>query len=189
MKIPWSGFGTTERWLLAAAVCALIVLAPELLWPHRIDVHGNDDGAPADPHVVAPAERHPVPALLAYREIADRPLFTVDRRRYELPAEKPVEVSSPPAPPTPPPIRFELTGVISTPSARLALLRAERSPEVTKLAVGEGYEGWTLVEVESAAVVLRNGEEVTRLELGADRDIQREAMSNRNGDPAAHRQR
>jgi hypothetical protein len=58
-----------------------------------------------------------------------------------------------------------LNAVIKTPSAEIALLRTEGSAQVKKLAGGETYEGWTLVEVRPNAVVLRNGSAVRTIEL------------------------
>jgi len=59
---------------------------------------------------------------------------------------------------------FRLVGVIAGGARPLAMLQVDGS--AVSLRIGEQARGWTLVSVEPGQVLLQNGEELRRLELG-----------------------
>jgi hypothetical protein len=144
---------------IAIAVAALSggALLLELAWPHELrrpDRHGGPPGEieqPADDFV-------PVGPLSDYLSISERPLFTPDRRPFVMIAE------AAPAP-VGPRVEFQLTAVIIASEARIALLRSNVTPTVQRVALNQTIDGWTLAQVTSDSVVLRQSEAAVTVPL------------------------
>jgi len=165
---PWRGslvatIREIGRWPMMITAVALAVLVLELFWRHPIDL--RVERVPTSSTSPATRATRSLQPLSAFQGVTDRPLFTPDRKPYEPPVESPPVRRAPPPVPVAPTLRFTLSAVITTPSAQIALLKNEGSSQVQKLAVGESYDGWTLVEVRPDSVVLRNGEIVRTIEL------------------------
>jgi general secretion pathway protein N len=109
--------------------------------------------APEGPAFTMP----PLENLEATRE---RPLFSPKRRPdAEAPAEAPVVEESPENLP------FELTGVVIGSDMSIAILRNRDTQETVRLREGENLEAWSLQEVATRHVVLRQEDRQVRLEL------------------------
>jgi hypothetical protein len=160
-----SGLGTGDRWLLGLAVAALGAMTVELSWRYPIDVLVERTDARADIGAPIVYQTSVNTSSNAYLALAERPLFTVNRRPYEPPRETLAEVARPQAPPPPPRVEFVLNAVITAPATRIAFLKVDGSPELRKLALGESHDGWTLVDVRPASVVLESGGRMMTVEL------------------------
>ena len=127
---------------------------------------------PVDPVALAsvpgtvdmPAVDAPVPALFdlppvdAFIEIAERPVFSPNRRPPSYLLDDPEDFEPEDV------VRREeldvtLVGIITGPRA-LALLRSDTSDRLVSLAVGQRHAGWTLTAIEPFRIVFnRDGEE------------------------------
>lgn len=154
-----------DRCLVGIAAVFAAVLVLEMLWPHPLRVAYEPRNTDAEP-IPASGPPEPLSPIGAYRVLAERPLFTVNRQPYEPPPE-PREQTPRPAPRVAPPT-FELSAVITTPSAQIALLRSDRSPSPVKLETGQDIDGWTVAEIRSDGVVLRNGARALTVKLRED---------------------
>ena len=157
-----------ERGALVLAAVAAIAAIVEFAWPRPLeatDFRSPDRDPTAGTAVDSSAENPAASQEMArdYDVIAQRPLFTVDRRPYRIPVAEPV-VTPPvrrPAPKPEPDVSFQLTAVIRTPSTKIALLTVDGSGESHKLRPGETLEGWTLSEVDEKSVRMqRSGREM-----------------------------
>jgi hypothetical protein len=98
------------------------------------------------------------PPLSQFVEMVERPLFYVERRMPEPPAE----VAA--APQTP--LRLKLEGIAIAGGSRVAVLRNLNGNGLVQLAEGESHGGWTLDELSSSgATFSRDGEQRTELPL------------------------
>lgn len=100
----------------------------------------------------------------AFDQITDRPLFSITRRPVP-PREHEPEISAiiPVAPPAPPPAppALSLIGIATDPDRRVALLRSAQTGLVVVLGEGQGFDGWTLHQVENDRVIFRIGSSET----------------------------
>ena len=142
--------------LLGAAAAALIAVA---IWPWlQSPAPARSAGAPTDTTSSPPALAA-LPPVARFSAVAERPLFSPLRR--PAPGEK--------AAPAGPGIeqRYHLLGLISTGSARRALLTEGKR----RFAIAEGatLEGWTVARIEHDRVVLSSpaGEAVLMLQPAA----------------------
>jgi hypothetical protein len=100
------------------------------------------------------------PALAAFDEILERPLFAPDRRPPPLPAP------AAPAAPPPAPLRARLEGVAQTGDASVALVRDLSTNEWLRLSKGMQFKGWTVDAVEpDRALLRRDDSQVQELKL------------------------
>jgi hypothetical protein len=152
-----------DRWLGTLALACIAVLAVELAAPHPLETPAETGHARSAATDVQPEPWQPRP-LEDYRAIAERPLFSFDRKPFVAPPPEP-----PPAPPAGPRIEFELTAVATSSTARMAFLKTNSSRGIVKLGLNQAIEGWTLVEVRDNAVVLRNGAEERTVKLQSER--------------------
>lgn len=98
------------------------------------------------------------PPLSQFVDMAERPLFYVERRMPEPPAEAAA------APQTP--LRLKLEGIAIAGGSRVAVLRNLNGNGLVQLMEGETHNGWTLDELSStAATFSRDGEQHTELPL------------------------
>jgi type II secretory pathway component PulC len=129
------------------ALMAMLALLP------RAAAAQSPPAAPEGPAFTIP----PLENLEATRE---RPLFSPKRRPdAEGPAETPVVEESPENLP------FELTGVVIGSDMSVAILRNRDTQETVRLRQGENLEAWSLQEVATRHVVLRQEDRQVRLEL------------------------
>ena len=106
-------------------------------------------GAPAGP---LPARYQP-PALAAFDEILERPLFIPDRR-----PEKPPEPAAPPPPPAEL-LNVRLEGIARVGESRIAVLRDLQTNQGLRISQGMEYQGWKLETLDrDKAVLTRNGQ-------------------------------
>jgi hypothetical protein len=146
-----------DRVAIAVAAVAAGALLLELLWAH-------DLGAPAaTAETVAAVEPAaldviPVGPVSEYSSVSERPLFTYDRRPFVVVAEVAPVVAGPRA-------EFQLTAVIITDTAQIALLRSNLTPAVQRVAVSQTIDGWTLAEVHPDSVLLRRNAESMSVHL------------------------
>jgi hypothetical protein len=102
--------------------------------------------------------RRSVPSAAELAGVVQRPLFSPTRR----PAEPAPPVPAPVAVSVPPPKidtgQYRLMGVVIEGDTKLAVLRAVRGNGVFRASEGERIEEWTVVAIEPAAVLLRQGD-------------------------------
>jgi hypothetical protein len=158
MSRPRSGW-----WLSALLLFGCIVLATllGLQWRARYASpaaeisSGGEQAPPADPAVPL-AARYSPPALAAFDEILERPLFLRDRR--------PVKIAEPTEPTAPPPaqLRIRLEGIAKVGGSSVAVLRDLSTNEGLRLSEGMQYKGWTLEAVEPERAVLKRGDSLVQ---------------------------
>lgn len=102
-----------------------------------------------DEAVSTPA-RFSMPPLNAFREIADRPLFSRSRRPVAPVDREVADVERSSA--------LVLNGIILTKADKIALLAVPTSDRMTPLREGDALAGWTLVTVYPEKVVIRSGD-------------------------------
>lgn len=122
--------------------------------------------APALEMAEAPAPLAPM-LFQAFDEISNRPLFHASRRPFEAPVEVDLEIATDAGPVEVPPPSGQLIGVMLSGDRIAALIEPEGGP-ASWYRIGDGYEGWTLEEVEPGRAILRAGETTTALSLRPD---------------------
>jgi hypothetical protein len=142
--LVWSG--------VAAAAAAVLDAAR----PHAPPPAAPRPSVSADVGAAEPAAPAP-PALTAFAAIADRPLFSPDRRP---PAA--VATGSPTTGAAPPPLA--LLGVAGFDDDRVAIARL--GDAVLRLRAGAVVDGWTVAAVDPRALTLRAGATEHRVRLG-----------------------
>jgi hypothetical protein len=151
---------------IALVTAAMLVGAAlvEGFWPHELVVvarlTAGDDTASA----LAEPAAAPYPARSVLEELAQRPLFTVDRRPYEAP---PAAASTAPAAQPSPTIDAELVGVVKAADAQLILVRLRTAPTVHRLRIGGELEGWTVTSIGEATATLSSDGREQELSLAA----------------------
>jgi hypothetical protein len=115
---------------------------------------------PAD----GPVRSFALPPLEELRATRERPLFSPSRRpdveAAEAPEAAPVEEN-------PDSLPFELTGVVLGVDTAVAILRNRDTQETVHLHRGETLEAWSIEEIASRHVVLRQEDRQVRLDLFA----------------------
>ena len=160
MRSPRIRWRVGDRWLLACSAVCTFALAAELLWPHDIAVTVDplDHTARADR---AQLSVHKLATIAAYGTVAERPLFSADRRPYH-----PAEPEPSPAPqPVAPRVTFQLSAIVTSSSAKLALLKSSTSLKVSRVGLNEVVDGWALVDIRADEVVLRKGSDAQTVTL------------------------
>ena len=102
-----------------------------------------------------------LPPLEELQATRERPLFS-PRRRPDVESaaiETPVVEENPEALP------FELTGVVMGEDTAVAILRNRETQETVHLRQGETVDAWSIEEIESHHIVLRQEDRQMRLEL------------------------
>ena len=150
-----------DRIALIAAAALIGAALVEVLWPHALDGFeaATTRADPTEP--VAPGAA-PYPERSVLDAMAQRPLFTVDRRPYQPP---PSAQSAGPTGPPPPTIDAELVGIAKTADSQLILLRLRTAPAVHRLRIGEQIEGWSVTNIGQATAVLSNNGHERELSL------------------------
>ncbi|MEA2984236.1 MAG: ral secretion pathway protein [Alphaproteobacteria bacterium] len=114
------------------------------------------------PPANAPVQSFALPQLEELRSTRERPLFS-PRRRPD--AEVAGETQTSPVEESPDSLPFELTGVVLGADVAIAILRNRDTQETVQLRQGEALDAWSLEEIASRHVVLRQEDRQVRLEL------------------------
>lgn len=145
----------TALFALAAIFLGLALL--EFFWPKQQNITVDEQVSLPTDNVV---EQNPLASLDAdeqYEPITLKPLFTLDRQPYAPPEKVEVAVAEPVATPEPEPepeIKFTLQGIIRTPAAQIALLKAGNANNAQRVAIEDTVEGWEIVTIDSNMVTL-----------------------------------
>jgi len=124
-------------------------------------------------HVRKPVETRPLvdpvgpanftaPAIAAFSEITERPLFNEGRE----PTPEPVKAAI--AAPTSP-LRLQLEGVAITPEAKIAVMRDLSTNKMLHLSAGMKHQGWELTSVTDTVATFKRGEQSQELTLKKSR--------------------
>ncbi|MDQ3287902.1 MAG: general secretion pathway protein GspN [Pseudomonadota bacterium] len=152
MRIDDAG---TRTWLLAG-----VALWALLAWLLAIaGMGGRVEPLPTDPELLQPLPqvRTTAPARLGtldeYSEVANRPLFSVDRRPqpFALQGEGDAEAAAAARA-----FDYVLTGVLLTPQFRMATLQPPDGSDTVRVRIGEAPESlrnWRLVELNERSAV------------------------------------
>jgi len=102
------------------------------------------------------------PAIAAFSEITERPLFMDDRQPPPEPKKtaRAAVIS---------PLRLQLVGVAITPESRIALVRDLSSNKMLHLAAGMKHQNWELVSVTKTVATFKRGEQSQELTLKTKR--------------------
>lgn len=99
-----------------------------------------------------------MPPLASYDEVTARPLFSVTRRPAAIARPASAAMSS-----------LTLAGVVISRDGRVALIRQDKSPSLTRAREGQQVGGWTVQAITVDRVVVSNGAAQTELKLHEDR--------------------
>jgi hypothetical protein len=170
MKKTLINLNRADKILLFAALLSGVVFSFEFIWPHPLErtILANEAGTPTRAKAALAGFEPGIAQGLG--SIAERPLFTMDRRPYELPIPL-SEQSIEPDPPAKPTADFTLSAIVMTPARRMALLNSGTMEETVKLSSGDAYQGWTLTNVEKGSATFLNGTETITLALQPQRDL------------------
>ena len=137
-------------YLLASSVVLAGVLAVESRNLVEPDGKAATKAKPAINTVERSAYR--APALAAFSEITERPLFTEGREPPAEPVKAAVTAKQSP-------LRLHLEGVAISPEAKIAVVRDLSTNKILHLATGTKHQGWELVAVtDTVAIFERNGQ-------------------------------
>lgn len=143
---------------LLASVC-LVLWAVQWVADGRFTVPRLPE-RPVPTVEAAPRATPALPLNVDDAVIAARPLFIETRRPYVPPA--PAATSeSPAAPPEP----LTLLATVMAEGRLIALIQSQRDSRIEKLGIGEAIAGWTLADVQSGHVILKQGTESRQLDL------------------------
>jgi len=116
-----------------------------------------DDPETAPPLPGAAADEKPLklPPASQFAEVQAHPLFNEDRKPTPADASEGSDEAVPQSP-----LNIALTGIVSTPTVKIAMLQDKARNQSVALKVGMPLEGdqasWTLVEVKPRSVVFRS---------------------------------
>jgi hypothetical protein len=139
---------------MAAAALAFLVAAEWLLLDGARRRSAQTPPVRATGTLEAPPSAGPdfsLPALEAYPETVNRPLFMENRR----PGVDVVEAPPPPAPVTP--MNLKLMGVVQTPAGKTALL-VDGKGKYQRKRTGDTLDSWMLVDIGSNQVTFQQGD-------------------------------
>lgn len=144
--------------LIAANLAVALLITLQLLYPATASqaIDAATDDATTDLPDFGDTNLSQ-PTMSQFVDMAERPLFFVERR-----PPKPPEVKAAP-PPTPLVLRLE--GVAIANGSRVAVLRNPNTLELVQLEEGGTHDGWTLDSVDSGSASFSRGEQVTELLL------------------------
>ena len=149
----------STRALIAANVLLAAIVTAELLYSPQSSATTQEAGSAGEAKLPAFTDaRLTPPPVSQFVDMLERPLFYIDRRMPEPPAE------AAQAPPTP--LRLKLEGIAIAGGSRVAVLRNLNGNGLIQLAEGESHEGWTLDALSSnSASFSRDGDQSTELPL------------------------
>jgi YD repeat-containing protein len=146
--------------LLTAALlvcCGALGLAAWWQWEASRNAVSGSAGvatAGAEALVAAPRPSTVLPAPDEYREMVDRPLFTVTRRPPEIVSEATAQAPVPPAR-TP---DWKLVGTVVTAGQNHALFWDQKGRRFVRVAPGDTMEGWEVAQIDKDQVLVRQKE-------------------------------
>ena len=157
----------------AAAFFLLILLLIEwfLIKPERLPPPTPGKGAEQQSQDNLLGEAFSLPAVGAFKETVERPVF-MESRRPAPPAPPGAAVKSEP----PPPISLKLMGILSTPEGQMVLI-ADAKGKYRRLKPKETVEGWEIVEIM--------GDRVRLHQAGIDEDLPLVKKHPKGSNPAA----
>jgi hypothetical protein len=142
--------------MLGLAAACVLGTALEMLWPHPLRT------AKAETTPGKSAEVAPIPPLALtpdYVTAIEHPLFTVDRRPYEVPpSAQPAEAA-----PAAPELNAQLIAVVRVGEEQMILMRLGQA--VRKLRGGETIDGWTVQRIDARSATVSNGSVERTLDL------------------------
>ena len=103
------------------------------------------------------------PALAAFSEITERPLFREDRQ------PPPERERATVAARTLSPLRLQLEGVAITPESSVAVVRDLSNNKMLHLATGMKHQGWELTEITDTVATFTRGQENQQITLKKDK--------------------
>jgi hypothetical protein len=149
--------------LLLAAVAAVLAALLAAEWS-LLNRDGSSSARPSAPRATgtmdrpADGEDFALPALEAYPEMVQRPLFMENRRPgVDVP-------EAPPPPPPATPMTLKLMGVVQTPSGKTALF-VDAKGKYQRRKPGDTLDGWVLVELTPDRATLQQGDRREQLTL------------------------
>lgn len=148
-------------YLLGATVLLAGTLALEsrnLVEPER---DGEGTGEAGQPVSAVQHTAYQPPAIAAFSEITERPLFTEGR-------EPPAEPEAAPVVAATSPLRLQLEGVAISPDAKIAVLRDLSNNQMLHLAKGMKHQGWELTAISDADATFTRGGQNLELKLLKD---------------------
>ena len=110
--------------------------------------------AGTEPLAAAPRPGTALPNAAAYREMVERPLFTVTRRPPEVPPEQTAQAPVPPAR-TP---DWKLVGTVVTEGQNHALFWDQKGRRFVRVAPGDTMDGWEVAQIDKDQVLVRQKE-------------------------------
>jgi hypothetical protein len=170
-------------------LCALLGYVVYIQANAKLPIPSEPAAAPARTEGAGTPSAEPefaMSPLEDFTETLARPLF-MDTRRPPEPGEEPVAEEAPP--PEPPKATaklagLELSGIVITSKARVALIRKVRGGELLRLSLGEQVDGWTIDAIRPDRVILRKNEIIEELVL-KDKARQRRDQRRRDARPTA----
>ncbi len=148
-------------YLLAACTGLLVVLAVES--GNQVDPRdGSGDKQQVAVDQVESAS-FSAPALAAFSEITERPLFREDRQPPPEP-EKTVATRQNISP-----LRLQLEGVAITPDSSVAVVRDLSNNKMLHLAEGMKHQGWELTSITETVATFTRGKQNQEITLKKDK--------------------
>ena len=102
------------------------------------------------------------PAMTAFNEITERPLFTQGREPPAEPEQAPVAARNSP-------LRLALEGVAISPEAEIAVVRDLSTNKMLHLAKGTKHQGWELTQVTETVATFTRGKQNVEIKLVKDK--------------------
>lgn len=118
---------------------------------------GTSTGTQADVNAYQRAN-FTAPAIAAFSEITERPLFMDDRQPPPAPQKTARAVVTSP-------LRLQLVGVAITPESRIALVRDLSTNKMLHLAAGMKHQDWELTSITKTVATFKRGEQSQEIEL------------------------
>ena len=187
MKKTPSSNSALRSFLLTLSVICLSILLFESLQDYSLDSVVLSNPATSSKKDTQNNTVSPLPALVDYVEIIERPLFMEDRRPFVPP-----EVVSPAKPRTrkAPASRkeeqiFNLSAIIITDEKRIALLESGREKKLHKVSQGDELDGWTISNIAPNRISMQKGTETREMELAvksSPKQTRRKAQSDKKNE-------
>lgn len=154
-------------WALPVALLALCAvlgwrIADE--WTRPVEVEPPEVESLPPPEPLSPPEPMPefeLPPVSEFQEVVERPLFSPTR---QPPAEGAAPVAAPASE-----LNLELIGVVLAQSEQTAIVMPQETQQALRLALGDAYQGWTLVRIEPDRAIFSRGDQEETVLLSYDR--------------------
>lgn len=155
MKIPAIGNHLTPYLLVACGLLLGVLALESQNLVQTQDVSSNE----TQPAVNAyQRSNFTAPAIAAFSEITERPLFRDDRQPPATPQKTATAAVISP-------LRLQLVGVAITPESRIALVRDLSNNKMLHLSAGMKHQGWELISVSRTVATFKRGEQSQEIML------------------------